>query len=306
MNIAGIIFITLFCLLTSFREVFVSSLLQNLDPITGIFVTFLPVTLFFLAFQTPHLQTYLAKCRSSRKTLAILNLSTLGSWFGFYFAVQNLEPAISCSVTFALGPIITMLMEPFFGARRTRNATELSLSLILAASACYLLWVSASGRSSLGEIPFGAVVLGFGATLLSAFATVFNTFTCKRLSQDGLGTFEIMGARFTLLLGVTGAILFLRSTPSLSSLPVGVVEIGVMAATVIIPLIVFQKAIVRLPPFLVSLALASMPLMTICLEAFDQRLEITPYTVAGIIVGFLASTAAIVRLMIPHRETNRA
>lgn len=306
MEVSGIIFIGFFCFITSFREVFVSSLLQSLDPFVALLVTFLVVALFFFIVQLNNFKSFCRKCVSSSKTIALLNLSTLIGWFGFYFAVQNLEPAISCSVTFALGPILTMLLEPLFHARRTRDAFEIRLSLVLLSCAVYFFWVSATGRSSLGNMSIQAIIIGFCAAFLSGAATVVNTMSSRRLGQEGLSTFEIMACRFHVLLAVTAIIVFKNSDPSWAQAPVKLSDIAIMAATVIIPLICVQKAIVRLPPYLISLAFTSIPLITICLESLDQRLNITVYTAAGIIVGFLASAAAILRFLIPQTSVKRA
>lgn len=282
----GILFLFLYNLITSVKSVYVGSLLQHINPLIVLSISFLIVTVFFnimLATKHLHTKTWQTVIKA-KKECFLLSLSTLVGWVGFYFALKLIEPAIVTGITSAVGPILTRVF--FFNETKTPNGSDKYDSLfgtLIFIVMAYLVWQTLIGKSSIGAITLNQAILGFTFAMLCGAANVTNTIFSKRLNGFGFGSIQILSFRFIpLIIGSAITLLIQDTSSNLSSADfTKITAIALLGIT--LPIYLFQEGIKKSPAQIVAYVHATIPVFVLLIQFFDPRLIVTTYSIGGII-----------------------
>lgn len=295
----GILFVFAYNLITSVKGVYVSSLMQHIDPFATLAVTFSIVSAIFLLSGAIRgsLRKTLQIIKAQRQNALMLCGSTLGGWLSFYLALKSIEPAVVMAITSASGPIITRMLFP--GDARAQEANAKSIradgifSVLIFLTMIYLVWQTLLGQSSIGKIQLSTAVLGFAAAMICGAANVFNTIFSKRLNARGLGSMQILSFRFLPLVLLAIPVAYARD--GLQTLQVNDFEklalIGILGIS--LPIFLFQEGIRRSTPMVVAFVHATIPIFVLLIQFFDPRLSVTVYSIGGVITISLLSLISL-------------
>ena len=265
------------------KEVYAAHLLQNMEPSLLIFSCFLVTSFYFNAVQGKNVKPYVASLRKNSKDIFLLNLTTLGSWFSFFYAIKYIEPAVASTMTIAMGPLLTIILGTYLRPSSQVLKTEILASVGLFIAIIILGFITWSGKSSIGLVATKETVVGFIAAIVCGVCIVGNTFFGKRLNDQGWSAAKVMAARFFLLLIISG-FMFFRINPNMELLNNHFFNFMIIAIFgTIIPLYCLQRGIEKTEPITVSLAIAIAPLFTFLIQLFDSRLSSSIYSFAVII-----------------------
>jgi drug/metabolite transporter (DMT)-like permease len=303
---SGIIYVLIFVVLGAFQEVYVGSLVQKVNPILVMTVTFGIALVYFNLLAFKNKQHTLALVKNHKALILILNVTTALSWFGFMVSLKYLEPAIVSCICFSVGPILTSLFNPIFNRGSKILKGEVLSAIGMGVGVLALTYSSASGVSGLGLRPSAEVITGIIAATCSAVGIMGNTFFSKKMSVVGFSSSQTMSLRFFLLTLFGAATLILRPIDLAFNISFVFEMLALSVATVILPLYLLQVGIERLEPITVSLLISSMPVVTFFLQLFDHRLSPSLFTLAGVAFCFIASAAGVfVRYHAEHAAADK-
>jgi drug/metabolite transporter (DMT)-like permease len=279
----GIYFVILFVFLGAIQEVYIGKLVQEYPPILAMTVTILYAFFFFISKNGRSTYSKL-KRKMPLRLLILLNISSLLSWLGFFLSLKYIEPAISGSICFYLGPVLTTYYQ-YFNKYETHSIkrSDLISSIGLFVGLLILVTIAIQGESGMGQTPTSDSALGIFWAIVSAIGIVGNTIYSKSLNELQFNASDVMVVRFILLLLVGFSVSFINNS-SFQILADRAGELLVISVvTVIVPLYILQKGIEITKPLTVSLLLAGMPILTFILQLFDDRLMASYQSLLGII-----------------------
>lgn len=294
----GILFLFLYNLITSAKNVYVSSLLQHLPPFLVLTLSFLIVSLFFavMIMSKGALASTWRVILKSKQNAIFLCISTLFGWVSFYFALKLIEPAIVTGITSASGPLITRLFfRPESSSQEEGNHKRFDeiVSCLIFLMMIYLVCQTLLGQSAVGKVTLASAVTGFASAFICGFANVTNTIFSKRLNAAGLGSMQILSFRFIPLVGLAA----LAQTFAVGGFSVGsadLVKITIMALVgITLPVFLFQEGIRRSSAMIVAYVHATIPVFVLLIQFFDPRLTVTAYSIGGVIGISCLSLASI-------------
>lgn len=298
--LVGVIQIGAFVLSGAVQEVYLGRFFQSEDPILFMFLSFGITALFFQVFTFRRAKEIWTKARKSWVNVIKVNIFTFISWFAFFLALRDMEPAVVGTICFAIGPVVSTFLWKYIRPETPALDVEKCCALGVLAGVAVLIISAFMGKGSLGTLEQSRLISGTIFALLSAFAILGTTFISKRLNEQGMHASEIMAVRFPVLI-VAGSLYLLLQEGGVSlSSPwwsYGMQVLLVTALTIIIPLFLLQKGIEKLEPITVTLLLSTMPIITFFLQLFDSRLIPSIYTFLGISIALaMACLGTLARL----------
>ncbi|MFB7685606.1 DMT family transporter [Streptomyces sp. NPDC056140] len=288
-------------------DVYAAERVQQYSPMVLAALSFGLVTTLFLGWDLARRGPgeVLRPVRARRGDVLALNVTTAVGWLTMLYALIYLEPAVVNVVGLAVGPVLTVLLEPLLrrGARPLR--AEAVVSFAITAFLAVLVWGSLAGRSAVGRLDTQDAVVGLTLTLVSGIASTGNVIFSKRLSDAGFGPNAVMSVRFPVTLLVSWAAVLLggRAGELGDALPsaavLAVVGVG-------LPLYLIQVGIRHTEPITASLFSALSPPLAVLLQLTDSRLSVAPLSLACVVsitlligVGVLARQRHERRIALP-------
>jgi len=301
---AGASIVVVYNFLAGANEVFVSNRLQSLDPALLLLLSTGIAAVFFNVLQVRGPRRYAALVRRDLRWVALLNGSTALVWVSFFVALRYAEPAIVATANVALAPALAIVL-----ARWIRpGSSVLGIERFAAAGIVVLLvgglYVSAIGQSGVGSAFHQLSALGVAASLVCGVSISATAMFAKRLYDGGWKASQVMASRFWVLLAVTGLAVALEGPAQrgLGSIPaLGVTAVIAAVVGTVLSLYLLQLGIERLEPVTLGLLLASGPVFTLLLQAFDPRLHFTVASIA--IVGL--STVLVAWTLVARDRAER-
>jgi drug/metabolite transporter (DMT)-like permease len=189
------------------------------------------------------------------RELLLMNVLTAACFLSVFLALTWIPAALTSGVTAALGPLVVACAGLTGAARRPTPATwAFVLALLVVGLA---LAVRLGGGA--GSVP--AVRTGYGLLLaaLAGVAIGLLTLVSRRLGRLGVGTTEVMAARFHLTYLLAAALIVLRGglAPGWARAVPGLALLGICA--VVLPLFLMQFALQRTDPLAAVVVLATAP-----------------------------------------------
>ena len=188
-------------------------------------------------------------------TIAAMNLC-------FYVAIARLPLATVGAIEF-LGPILLAAL----GSRTPRNAAALALTLL--------------GIAALTQVRFAGQPLGFvfafaNCALFVAYVVLAHRIANHTRGIDGLAAAMLVAAIVVTPIGVRGA------APALTDPLLLLAGIGVGICSSVVPYVMDQLAMARLPRATIALMLSLLPLFAVVIGAVVLRQIPRPLDFAGI------------------------
>jgi drug/metabolite transporter (DMT)-like permease len=204
----GVLLVLFFVLLSALNGVYLSQFLVKVDVFAALFLIFLLIAAIFnvsLALQPgPHPMR-----RWNRETwryVLFVNLTTAGNWFGFFFAVKHIEPAMSATLINSVLPLATIGIALLLLNKRRIDPYELGSALTLLVAMLAAAGVVFSGHSGRTVADPRYYLLGVGMSFLCGVSIALNTVVSKKLNILGVSPSAIMACRFFLLLAISLAV----------------------------------------------------------------------------------------------------
>jgi hypothetical protein len=284
----GALFVLLFTLSQSARDVYFGSVFQRFDFFVVILLAFAWSTGIFAGVTLLRAPSDFAKLRGEFGSIFAANVTTAVAWTSFFFALTHVDPAICNAIHSAMGPLTVVAL----GARGITLAKPGAISRVeyagyagMVVSVTALWWVVIGGYPSLrGTNPTQAVA-GLALLSLSGISITISLLYCKRLQDHGIGADTVMTTRFVLLILFAAVVVFQRGGFGGVTTPRQFVVLSA-AATVLIalPLYAYQLGIGRTSPLTAQIIRALGPVFVFALQQLDGRVHYSLPTLACIVV----------------------
>lgn len=204
----GMLLVLCFVLLSALNGVYLSQFLVKVDVFAALFLIFLLISAIFNVAVA--LQRGSHPMRGwNRETwlyLLFVNLTTAGNWFGFFFAVKYIEPAMSATLINSVMPLATIGVAVVVLGKRRTDAYELVSAFTLLVAMLGAATVVFSGNSGRTAADPQHELLGVAMSFLCGLSIALNTVVSKKLNTLGVSPSAIMAFRFVLLLLVSFAV----------------------------------------------------------------------------------------------------
>jgi drug/metabolite transporter (DMT)-like permease len=281
--LAGTAMVLAYNVLSATKEVVSGHLIQTLSPFALACVAFaLVAAVFHVAARARGRAAYRAPF-AARPDLLWLNLMTLGAWLGFFYSVRYLEPAIVSAVMVGFGPAVMVAVSPLWYRKARIGAGETAASFGILLATLYLILVSSSGMSAMGELTGEALAKGGLSAAVGSVAMVGATVFSKRVSDAGSSPAAIMAHRFYALIPASLALALLDGGFDERLVESWPVVVGITVAGVLVPLWSLQNGIRRLPPSRVVIIISTAPAFTYVIQYLDPRLAQSVEVLPGIL-----------------------
>jgi drug/metabolite transporter (DMT)-like permease len=302
----GSLFVLLFTLSQSVRDVYFGSVFQRFDFFVVMLLAFAWSTAIFAAATVLRAPSDFAKLRGEFGSIFAANVTTAIAWTSFFFALAHVDPAICNAIHSAMGPLTVVVL----GACGIALAKPGAITRIeyagyagMAVSVAALWWVVIGGYSSLTRTNPAQTIVGLALLSVSGISITISLLYCKRLQDRGIGADTVMTARFVLLILVAAVMVLRHGSFGMVATPGQFVVLSV-AATVLIalPLYAYQLGIGRTSPLTAQIIRALGPVFVFALEQLDGRLHYSLPTLACI----LFYSASVIASNIAHGWTDES
>jgi drug/metabolite transporter (DMT)-like permease len=285
---AGLLLTAGFVLCGALRDVYFSRVFQAWSPLDVAALTFAISTGLFSTIVLVGGPRRLAALARWPRDIVAINVTSAMAWIAFFYALQNLEPALVQVMWAGSGPLVIRaleragvgLVEPVRLVAFERWCLVAIAVMVALAGAVSLLGLSATDQR--------AATLGVGLTLVSGAAISINILLCKRLHERGVAPAPLLSVRFIGVVVVALALgPFVRTGPSLwssSALPT-VATVAVLL--IVLPLYLNQRGLALASPMTVRIVHAAGPVLVFTLQFLEGRLPASPWSLA-VIVGYSA------------------
>jgi drug/metabolite transporter (DMT)-like permease len=282
-TIRGVVPLLGYAVLSAAVDVYAGNIVQSLSPITVAAVSFTFAAIFFLGLNSARhgLAASLRPIRTHRHDVIAINIMTAVAWITLLFALKFLEPAVVNVVAFALGPALTVLINPLLRRGSTMLRSEVTVAVVILGLICLLMWGSVVGLSGIGEIATGQAVLGLVLGVICALACAGTVVYSKRLSEGGMTPVSTLAVRYFLMIAVGWAFVAFNDEPKIVDSIVPGLVVAVIGVAV--PSWLGQVGIKYVEPVTASLLETMSPVCAFALQFLDGRLQPSALTLVGIL-----------------------
>lgn len=275
----GVSYILMFNLLSGIQAVYLSGLLQKANLFATITITFFFVSVFFLGVSLFYKERKIIPTVPAAKLYNVLaiNLTTAGSWLGFFVALKYIEPAVVSALANAIGPMLTLFITVKIAKSDKLSGVEIFSAI--GVFVCMLLMIRSTmnGTIALGNISRNHAIIGIGMAFLCGLSMVLNTIFSKRLNNQGVKPHSIMTFRFVLIVLVGGVIAgYDEIMATLHQYWLTLLVVAMLGN--VLPLYILQVGISKVPPLVVSFALVLAPLFYFLSQQFSKRISFSVET----------------------------
>jgi drug/metabolite transporter (DMT)-like permease len=282
-----------YVVLGSMQDVYLARLFQTQNPLNVAFFSFVFAT---VIFRLVNLKSKTKKRLGAPVEFIKLNLVTAATWLTFFVALKYLEPAVVGAISFAMIPALSTVFTPVMRSKRPVTTKEYISASGVTLGLALLIGATITQNSSKTGMPTNDMLLGIFFAFVAAVGMTLNSFIVKDLTEKKFSALDILKRRFTVLIFVTGAFVFMGETPVFKpdlSLIVQMVFIAIIV--VVIPMFLIQKAIERLEPIGIALFISFTPVVTFAFESFDSNLHLSAFTLAGVSICAVSSLYGVIR-----------
>ncbi len=279
---SGLIFIIIYVLICSIREIYFSKFLRSIPLAFLLFSTFGISTLLFLSLQLSNLPKLIGNLKLHWRDFLIINLTTAFMWAAFLTALKWIQPAAAASLNAAMGPVISVLLASNMLNRQETYRSDRVAAFGVIFFACYLVWALIRENNLNSEGEYLLIIMGILCAIASGTITAVNNLYAKRLSNAGVSSKEIMAMRFIFLIAVSGTFSFFDSTRLDLTVPLFFQILTISFAGMIIPIYFLQLGIARAPINSVALLMAIGPIITFILQKKLRGIPVSYNALAGI------------------------
>jgi drug/metabolite transporter (DMT)-like permease len=287
-TLAGPLFVLIFTLSQSFRDVYFGNVFQQIDFFVIILLAFALSTVIFAVVSLIRAPGDFRKLRGQKWAIFIANVTTAIAWTCFFFALTYIDPAIVNTIHSAMGPLTVVVL----GACGVALAKPDPIGRIeyigyagIAASVAALCCVVIGGYSGLATTNLAASITGLALLGVSGGSITVSLLYCKRLQDRGIGADTVTTVRYTMLILFAGAVVLWRGKLGGIETPRQFTTLCLAAtALIVLPLYAFQLGIGRTTPLMAQVIRSLGPVFVFALEQLDGRMHYSTSTLICILV----------------------
>ncbi len=293
----GNLLIVLYMVLSAAKAVYLSHLLQSLDPIVVLFHTFLIAWVIFLivARINGRILLLVRFIADNKRSILLFNLFTATSWGTYFAAVKLLEPSAHAVIANASQPLVALLLPGAVALGSMKAGRTLYRGGLLLILIGVLLQISVIllGQASLRNLSIQRAVLGLSMSAMCAASLALNRRVNYNLQNTGLRASDLMGVRFMGLLAV--ALLVRFQDVGLTAGSAAIImenwwKIGVIGLIgVTLPVYLLQKGQTLTDEFSAALVTSLMPLAMLSIQALDARFTFSFGSIAATVLATIGT-----------------
>lgn len=275
----GVLLLFLVNALYASKDVIAGNLLSgSTDLMSAVFVLFCIATLMFnivYLFESPSRK---ARDRQHCDFFYVikLNLSSFASWWGYFYSLKYIEPAVAGAF---IGGLIILFAWPinyFIRGQGTSNWADRFTIVAIFILGCVLMYFSLTGLSAIGKSPQPIFILkGFFGATVCGLGFAYTTIYFKNLTDLGVSSGFILSNRFYLIIVVSGGLSLSSGELVQLHFYEWLVLLGISLISIVLAQYAFVAGIRRCEPILVEAIHASLPVFTLVFQLFDPRLSVS-------------------------------
>lgn len=286
MVLGGVVYGLLFCIISAAFDVYVSNIIQNINPAIFILYCFILSTLIFVFISgiKTGCRDYFVKAKLNFLSISQVNISVLLNWGGLILSLKYLEPAVVGIASVACGPVLTLVISRYIikGAS-SPTKIETYISWVVLIGVIIMLVNSYYGNSGVTSTTYYERFVGILCVALSAVGTVLYTFFSKKLSLNNWKSYEILGLRNVLMLIIVLLYGFSSNLSFVLNSEMLYIVLIISIIGHIFPIFLIQSSIVNLDPIHVSLILLLLPVFTLLFQFTDNRIQVSYESIGAVI-----------------------
>lgn len=294
-SIAGLLWCVTFLILDAAQAVWFGGILQRHDSFQIGFLVFGFSSLFCLIIVAIHLPHQFRLAIANSRAMIGMNLSAVGAWVCYFFAIQRIEPAIAFMIFSGMIPLTTIAAGwlKIREGERSRNRIEALGNALLSFGIVVLVFVTLTGRSGFVREDLTVGWAGLSYALASGAMIAAMLMFSQRLDRLGLKPVSQFGLRFPLYL--VFALLGWRAgwdTKGAVSFPDLSLAVGIGLILLAFPIYAVQKAVAQVSSLTLAAIAATGPVLVFAFQVLDDRVIFAPATSYGLAVCFAGALIA--------------
>lgn len=300
----GVLLVLGFVLLSAINGVYLSRFLVQVDVLAALFLIFFLIATFFNASVMVRNARHPMRdwTRQTWRYIGFVNLTTAGNWFGFFFAVKFLEPALCATLINSVLPLATIAIAVAVLGKRRVSLYELMSALALLLSMLGAASVVFSGHSGRSAPDQQSQLIGVAMSFLCGVSIALNTVVSKKLNTLGVSPSSIMATRFGLLLLVSLTLVEWGSLATAArQFPIEILLVAI--AGNLIPLFALQQGIKLLDPVTVVFLNGLGPLMHLIVQTISG---LYPLSLASLVSIAFATVSILLGAYFSNRPAKAA
>jgi len=275
----GILLLFWVNMLYAIKDVIAANLLsENNSVMTIMFIVFLIAVLSFTAVDSYQngLPGKANTHGTSFKDILLLNIATAGSWWGYFYSLKFIEPAVAGAFIGGLVIIVAWALNMVFRKEAPSSGNDLWTTFAIFLLGAILMYLSLEGKSAIGDgLTKADILRGFFGASVCAIGISATTIHLKCLFERGANSAHLLSRRFYLVVLISGAVSYSQGDLFKISLSDLVIAASISIFCIVLALYALQEGIRRCEPVLVEAIHAALPLLTLFFQLFDPRLQIS-------------------------------
>lgn len=264
---SGIIYLSLFCILLSLKDIYSSYLLQNHSLwLTSFWIFFVSLIMISLInfFKLTSIITKSIKYENIKNVL-LINLFSCFSFGGFLLALKNIQPSVVDAFALSLGPLFIIFR------RKGESLFTISLTIMLLLSSINLALVMSKNIFS-DYSAMSSLVYGFIGIALASGGMTYQNLIVSDLLKNHWSHREIIQIRYFLLVILSGILCLHIEPESIFNLNFQYTPFGVLALFGnLLPLYLLNKGVEQVGAKVVAFFMPLKLVLTFFLEQVDER-----------------------------------
>lgn len=296
----GIGFITLFMLISSFRESYLSSYFKKYNMFMFIFISLLILSIVFI-LMVPSLKEFITKIKRNIILATTLNIANVVGWIGLWFAIQFIEPAVSTSIYYCSIPAFTLVLSKAilsgFKIKKIDIAYSGSVLLLVIVTTIITLTGLSGSQNDMNIMSLGIIL-----SILAGLGASINLFFSKIALEKRFSNVEILASRFWLTI-IAAFIAYNLQSDLLNNndiLAKDLLSLLVFSLIlVVIPIYFLQLGISKCSPIIVAVVLQLAPVMTFFMQSSNKNIMFSSYS---LLTTALLCAVTILYILLKQKE----
>ncbi|GLC89110.1 DMT family transporter [Lysinibacillus piscis] len=283
----GVLALISSAIITAISQVFYANRVQGIHPFLFTGISFFVTSLYFQCFAFR--QKVAPRWRQTWQPLLSLNLSSVVTFMGFYFALKYIEPAIVSSLEMGIGPLFILLITLYQRTAIAKSQWFIAVGTLFACGV--LIMAVVVGESGVTMELSTEVVIGIIASILCGAGAVCCSIYSKQLNELGWTSSMILAKRYIGIVSLSFFLTYDRILPYLMDNIMWILLLTLFG--VMLPMYLLQKGIQYTNTFLVMMSLCFVPVFTFAFQLIDARVQFSTVTFSGVLLLFCLGVASI-------------
>ncbi len=283
----GIIALLISAIITALSQVYYANKVQGIHPFLFTGISFFVTAIYFQTFAMK--QRVKVQWQEARRPLVLLNMASIITFMGFYFALKYIEPAIVSSLEMGIGPLFILLLAVFQKTAVRQKQWYIAIGTFIACTV--LILAVLLGESGVKMQLSIEVILGIVASLLCGVGAVFCSIHSKQLNDLGWTSSMILAKRYIGIIIISFIFTYDLVIPYFKANITWILLITVVG--VMLPMYLLQKGIQYTNTFIVMMSLCFIPVFTFAFQLLDARIQFSGLTFIGVSLLFLFGVLSI-------------